>query len=458
MDHAMSGADALSKSDFPAAIKSYTHALIVNPHATDYYIKRSTAYSRLKPEDGGPNVDAALHDAEMAVALGVRRARLEQIVAGQMRRAIILYQNGRYADAQHIFKLVRDKVGHPNASRNVQEAMAAKDPVKNDIKLQQQALQMWEIKVESQLAKLDEEQKKVTVKDIPDIRIPSEEELKGIYRSQIRDNTLFIGLGKESTPVKDTIDESLPVADSTAQPTKPTPQLPNIGKTRYEWYQSNENVVVTLYAKGVPEDKAEIDIQDHSISISFPLASGSEYNFTLDPFFAEVDAHSSKIKILPTKVEMTLQKKFSGRKWPTLEGTAKAEKVASSITTATSAQAPSASTTTNTVPVYPTSSKSGAKDWDKVVSDLTKEKKPKQSGASKDTEKEGNHEEEEEDLSDYGGSDEVDSFFKKLYANSDPDTRRAMVKSYYESGGTALSTNWGEVGKGPVHPQPPSES
>jgi len=32
-----------------------------------------------------------------------------------------------------------------------------------------------------------------------------------------------------------------------------------------------------------------------------------------------------------------------------------------------------------------------------------------------------------------------------------------MVKSYYESEGTALSTNWSEVGKGKVEARPPSD-
>jgi len=32
-----------------------------------------------------------------------------------------------------------------------------------------------------------------------------------------------------------------------------------------------------------------------------------------------------------------------------------------------------------------------------------------------------------------------------LVADADPDTRRAMVKSFQESGGTALSTNWADV-------------
>jgi len=33
--------------------------------------------------------------------------------------------------------------------------------------------------------------------------------------------------------------------------------------------------------------------------------------------------------------------------------------------------------------------------------------------------------------------------------------RRAIEKSFYESGGTVLSTNWSEVGKGKVEGSPP---
>lgn len=52
------------------------------------------------------------------------------------------------------------------------------------------------------------------------------------------------------------------------------------------------------------------------------------------------------------------------------------------------------------------------------------------------------------------GGDNVDAFFKKLYAGADPDTQRAMMKSYVESQGTSLSTNWDEVSKGKVEPKP----
>jgi hypothetical protein len=112
-------------------------------------------------------------------------------------------------------------------------------------------------------------------------------------------------------------------------------------------------------------------------------------------------------------------------------------------------------------PAYPTSSRHGVKNWDKLASNLTSKKK-KDKGKAKEKKKgseddEGAESDAESIDSDYGGGDPVDAFFKKLYAGADPDTRRAMVKSYYESDGTALSTNWDEVGKEKVSVRPPTD-
>ena len=74
-----------------------------------------------------------------------------------------------------------------------------------------------------------------------------------------------------------------------------------------------------------------------------------------------------------------------------------------------------------------------------MASSLTK--KPKADGSAAD-------------VSDDEGGDAVDGFFKKLYAGADPETRRAMIKSYTESQGTSLSTNWSEVSKGKVEAHP----
>lgn len=57
-----------------------------------------------------------------------------------------------------------------------------------------------------------------------------------------------------------------------------------------------------------------------------------------------------------------------------------------------------------------------------------------------------------------GGDSTINSFFQKIYADADEDTRRAMVKSFSESGGTTLSTDWNNVGKKRVEVTPPSGS
>jgi suppressor of G2 allele of SKP1 len=57
-----------------------------------------------------------------------------------------------------------------------------------------------------------------------------------------------------------------------------------------------------------------------------------------------------------------------------------------------------------------------------------------------------------------GGDSTLNSFFQKIYADADEDTRRAMIKSFSESGGTTLSTNWDEVRKKEVEVKPPSGS
>lgn len=156
---------------------------------------------------------------------------------------------------------------------------------------------------------------------------------------------------------------------------------------------------------------------------------------------------------MSTKIEITLRKQTPGQKWNALEASA------TNVKLADRQAATDSKSTTDKGPSYPTSSRHGTKDWDKVASSLDKKhksKKDKKKGAGNDGSGDESDGVESVD-SDFGGGDAVDGFFKKLYANADPDTRRAMTKSYVESQGTSLSTNWSEVGKGKVEARPPSD-
>ena len=82
------------------------------------------------------------------------------------------------------------------------------------------------------------------------------------------------------------------------------------------------------------------------------------------------------------------------------------------------------------------------KNWDSVTKTILESEKPKTST----------------DDPNVSGDSTLNEFFQNLFTNADEDTKRAMVKSFQESGGTALSTNWEDVGKGPVPIKAPTGS
>jgi suppressor of G2 allele of SKP1 len=140
-----------------------------------------------------------------------------------------------------------------------------------------QELQIWEMKVKARLAKAapGEDVMKVTVKELPDIKVPGQEELKKLYQAQLQAMTGSAdGLAAKSTVVVDTnksqneVDASTTAGSATKAETAPPVSVPLApSKVRHEWYQSSDTVTLTLYAKGVPKDKADIEINEQSVRI-----------------------------------------------------------------------------------------------------------------------------------------------------------------------------------------------
>ena len=471
MEHAARGAAALAGGDAFTALSAYTQALVQHPSSPDYFVQRSTAFTRLKAPYK-PQHELSLADAEYAVLLGQKRAKREKIQAGQQRRVIALFGLQRYGNAAFVLNTMK-------RWRTTEK----KDKMEGD---------MWKAKIDQKLNALPEDDpaRQITVKEYPDRELPNDAAVKKMVGAQLKADGTFSFPGEseaeaEGEAIKgpkienlasglsedvpaDTIKvdrETTVSIVSAASPSEysTTTQHP-MAKIRHEWFQNAQNITVTLYAKGVSKGKAEIEINEDSVAVSFPHPSNptSIFSFNLDPLFGLIDTSASTSSIMSTKIELILRKQVAGQKWVALEGSARRKDVTNdkedSDTKAavmSSTTIPPSSTTRETAPSYPTSSRSGPKNWDKLADDLitkkhSSHKHEKKDKAGQDIGEESEHENEDVD-SDYGG-DPVDGFFKKLYAGADDDTRRAMMKSYQESGGTALSTNWTEVGQKKVEP------
>ena len=189
---------------------------------------------------------------------------------------------------------------------------------------------------------------------------------------------------------------------------------------RHQWYQTQSHTYVEVFAKNLTADRVSVTIERRRVEIRTKERGESEesdYELLID-LSDDIDPDSSRFTILSTKIEVKLKKSAIGRNWATLEVGGKP-----------------IGEEEETRRQYPTSSKK-AIDWSKVEADAKMD--------------EDNEMEE--------GDAAVQKLFQKIYADADEDTRRAMNKSFQESRGTCLSTNWSEVGSKTVDPSPPDKS
>lgn len=168
---------------------------------------------------------------------------------------------------------------------------------------------------------------------------------------------------------------------------------------RHDWYQSETKVVITVLLKNASEKNYTVKIEPQDVHMA---ADGYELQLRLlHPIVVERSSH----KAYPSKVEITLAKE-TGIRWENLE-----QKVETAVAVPPSRQ---------------------VKNWDRLVS-----------------------EEEKIDEKEAKGEAALNQLFRKIYSSSTPEVQKAMNKSFSESGGTVLSTNWDEVGKDKVEIKPP---
>ncbi|KAH9646763.1 SGT1 disease resistance protein 1-like [Citrus sinensis] len=167
-------------------------------------------------------------------------------------------------------------------------------------------------------------------------------------------------------------------------------------KYRHEFYQKPEEVVVTVFAKGIPAKNVTVDFGEQILSVSIDVPGEEAYHFQ-PRLFGKIIPAKCRYEVLSTKVEIRLAK-AEPIQWSSLEFS-KGAVVPQRVNTPSVSGSPR--------PTYP-SSKPTRVDWDKLEAQVKKEEK-------------------EEKLD---GDAALNKFFQEIYADADEDTRRAMKKSF----------------------------
>eukprot|EP01117_Protostelium_nocturnum_P004746 TRINITY_DN1721_c0_g1_i2.p1 TRINITY_DN1721_c0_g1~~TRINITY_DN1721_c0_g1_i2.p1 ORF type:complete len:351 (+),score=137.60 TRINITY_DN1721_c0_g1_i2:164-1216(+) len=212
-----------------------------------------------------------------------------------------------------------------------------------------------------------------------------------------------------TTTTTPSVPSSNPEPKQTVGAPEEKPQFTQSGtlKIRHEWYQTPTHVTVSVLCKNVKKEDAKIQIKERSLLVELSLPTGAEYQLDLQ-LEGSVDPNNTKISFLSTRIEIAMPK-LKLLHWKNLEGSGDQTEYSN---------AQSSSSTT--------SSHKPKKNWDKILED------------DKDEEQ------------------DINQVFQSIFANGTDEQKKAMMKSFTESGGTVLSTNWDEVGSKTVKGSPPA--
>uniref|UniRef100_A0A2I3RHC1 Protein SGT1 homolog n=1 Tax=Pan troglodytes TaxID=9598 RepID=A0A2I3RHC1_PANTR len=186
----------------------------------------------------------------------------------------------------------------------------------------------------------------------------------------------------------------------------------------YDWYQTESQVVITLMIKNVQKNDVNVEFSEKELSALVKLPSGEDYNLKLE-LLHPIIPEQSTFKVLSTKIEIKLKKPEAVR-WEKLEGQGDVPTPKQFVADVKN--------------LYPSSSPY-TRNWDKLVGEIKEEEKNEK----------------------LEGDAALNRLFQQIYSDGSDEVKRAMNKSFMESGGTVLSTNWSDVGKRKVEINPPDD-
>jgi len=170
-------------------------------------------------------------------------------------------------------------------------------------------------------------------------------------------------------------------------------------KVKHDWYQNDAYVTVNVLIKNLEKGQVNVVFEEKSLAIH--LLSDILFSVNL---LKEIVPSKCSYRITPTKVELKL-KKHNEESWSNLE----AQKDVQQKDTPKPLTKP---------------------NWDQFVQSELKDDAAQ-------------------------GEAALNELFQKIYSEGSDEVKKAMNKSFLESGGTVLSTNWNEVGEKKVDIKPP---
>ncbi|KAG6037955.1 hypothetical protein E4U41_004617 [Claviceps citrina] len=443
------GLKSLQARNWEEALHRLSKALLVSANPA-WLLARSRALVGLK------RYQEALDDANLAFHAAFDRNKRDLLIEAQYRRGVAHFRLGQYANADcccmYAMRLCKGlpavekedpKLDHVDEDGFWTETLQdAKREAAEDPSAKSEGLPFMVPKAPAHI----NDWRKASTMRIQSLnameKLPADDAARKVTVSLKPPRKDLVDLSAAEAGSGNTADASVKVSPQLDLPKAPVVQD----------YQTNDVINVSVFSRGVNQEALKVEfLPDHVRLNPIVYPDGEEKEWTLW-LYSQIDPAASSYTVTPRKIELRLAKKPAGR-WPRLikeesvdqkvetesqeleafkaarkraiESAAahEAEAAASKNAPAT---APAAAPPKPAGPAYPTSSRTGPKDWDKIAVD--------------------------DDEEDEGG---VNAFFKKIYGSGTDDQKRAMMKSFTESNGTTLSTDWTDVGSRTVATSPP---
>ncbi|GFR43610.1 hypothetical protein Agub_g4707 [Astrephomene gubernaculifera] len=388
------------EEDYEGAANAYTEALLVDPSNARVYEARANAYIKLE------QYSEANADATKALELSPSLAK------AYLRKGVALFNMEEYEAAKEAFE-----AGYQLAPDNTFRTWIRKC----DAELDEEAASMPQASKPDAPAAPQPSPAATTApaaepQSQPQPQLPPQPEEPAPAAAAPQPPSEGPST-TTSAPAAPTSVAGPAAAGCSAAPLAPAAAPAFSGKYRHQHYQLSNKVTLDVYAKKLRREQVAVEFGESHLAVRIVDAEGQEEYLLDTDLYGKIVPSQCKYEVLSTKVEITMVK-ADQLQWASLE---KSDKVAPANYSTPGTDAPRQ---------YPSTKQ---KDWSKVESEL------------KELEQKG-----ELDM-----GDPLNNFFKKIFSQGDEDTRRAMMKSFVESNGTVLSTNWNEVGKKKVECTPP---